>query len=67
MLYVRHEDRLCRAVRGPMDDREGQSALQEVPVKALQRREAALGARYEGNSAVATLIALAAAEQQRSD
>ena len=50
-----------------MDDLEGQSALQEGPVKALQRREAALGARYEGNSAVATLIALAAAEQQRSD
>ena len=50
-----------------MDDLEGQSALQEAPVKAFQRRETALGARDEGDSAVATLVLLATDEQQGSD
>ena len=40
-----------------MDDLEGESALQEAPVKALQRREAALGARDERDGAVAILVA----------
>ena len=56
MLHVRHEDGLCRAVRGPVDDLEGESALQKAPVKALQRRETALGARDERDGAVAILV-----------
>ena len=61
MLDVRDEYRLGRAVRGPVDDLEGQPALAEAAVKALQRREAALGARHEGEGAAS------ADEQKRPD
>ena len=72
MLDVRDEYRLGRAVRGPVDDLEGQPALAEAAVKALQRREAALGARHEGEGAAAAvrvviLFTAAANEQKRPD
>ena len=67
MLNVRHKDRLRWVEIVAVDDLEGQAALQKAPVKALQRRETALGARYEGDSAVAALFVLAADEQQRSE
>ena len=57
MLHVRHEDGLRRAIGGPVDDLEGESALQKAPVKALQRRETALGARDQGDGAVAIIVA----------
>ena len=57
VLHVRHEDGLRRAVGGPVDDLEGESALQEAPVKALQRRETALGARDQGDGAFSILVA----------
>ena len=67
MLHVRHKDRLRRAVRGPVDDLEEQPALNKTPVKALQRREAAFGARHECHGAAVILFILAADEQQRPE